>query len=81
MAIRLAAPAIYDIDVHIIPARAEEPAHKHYDVRFAFIANRAEPTTLSAESHELAWLPVASLDAPGVDESVRRLAQKTAALR
>jgi 8-oxo-dGTP pyrophosphatase MutT (NUDIX family) len=76
--IRFAAGAIYDVDVHEIPARAGEPAHKHYDVRFAFIADRAEPTTLSDESHELAWFRVAQLDTSGVDESVRRLARKTA---
>jgi len=79
-AIRFADPAIYDVDVHEIPARPAEPAHKHYDVRFAFIADRAVPTSASAESHELAWLPIAGLDAAGVDESVRRLARKTPSL-
>jgi 8-oxo-dGTP pyrophosphatase MutT (NUDIX family) len=76
-AIRFADSAIYDVDVHDIPGRPTEPAHKHYDVRFAFIADRGTPLIVSAESHELAWLPVAELDAPGVDESVRRLARKT----
>lgn len=80
-AIRFADSNIYDVDVHEIPARGAEPAHKHYDVRFAFVADRREPTTVSDESHELAWLPIAGLTAPGVDESVRRLAQKTASLR
>ena len=79
--IRFAQLAIYDVDVHVIPARGSEPAHKHYDVRFAFVADRAEPTIRSPESHELAWLPVAELDAGGVDDSVRRLARKTGSLR
>jgi 8-oxo-dGTP pyrophosphatase MutT (NUDIX family) len=80
-AIRFADANIYDVDVHEIPARGAEPAHKHYDVRFAFVADRNEPTTVSDESHELAWLPIAGLTAAGVDESVRRLARKTGSLR
>jgi 8-oxo-dGTP pyrophosphatase MutT (NUDIX family) len=79
--IRFADHRIYDLDVHAIPARGAEPAHKHYDVRFAFIADRAEALTVSAESHELAWFPVAALSADGVDESVLRLARKTDPLR
>jgi 8-oxo-dGTP pyrophosphatase MutT (NUDIX family) len=79
-AIRFADGLIYDVDVHDISARGSEPAHKHYDVRFAFIADRTAPTVVSDESHELAWLPVADLAAPGVDPSVRRLAQKTSSL-
>lgn len=78
--IRFATRAIYDLDVHLIPARPDEPQHRHYDVRFAFVADRAAALTVSPESHELAWLPVAELDAGNVDSSVRRLARKTARL-
>jgi 8-oxo-dGTP pyrophosphatase MutT (NUDIX family) len=80
-AIRFAQTALYDVDVHPIPARGPEPAHKHYDVRFAFVADRAEPTTVSDESHELAWFPLGALSATAVDESVQRLARKTDLLR
>ncbi len=71
---------IYDIDVHRIPARADEPAHFHYDVRFAFEADRAQPFVVSAESHALAWVPLTELAALGADDSVLRLARKTATL-
>jgi 8-oxo-dGTP pyrophosphatase MutT (NUDIX family) len=79
-ALRFADRAIYDLDVHDIPGRATEPAHQHYDVRFAFIADRAEPTVVNAESHELRWLPIGELDTVDIDESVRRLAAKTSML-
>ena len=79
-AIRFATQAIYDIDVHALPARPAEPAHKHYDVRFALVADRAAPTVVSDESHELAWLPIADLAGPGTDASVGRLARKTRSL-
>lgn len=78
---RFASARIYDVDVHPIPARGSEPEHKHYDIRFAFIADRSEPLVASDESHELAWRPIAALDADGVDESVRRLARKTETIR
>jgi len=79
--LRFASDAIYDLDVHSIPARGDEPAHDHYDVRFALEADPAESLVVSAESHELAWIPIGDLAARGADESVLRLACKTAALR
>ena len=78
--LRFAAPGIYDVDVHPIPARPGEPAHDHYDVRFAFEADPAEPLVVNAESQEVAWIALDALDAYGVDESVLRLARKTATL-
>jgi 8-oxo-dGTP pyrophosphatase MutT (NUDIX family) len=78
--LRDAQDGIYDVDVHVIPARGSEPEHAHYDIRFAFYADRSEPFVVSAESHALAWRPLVELDRDGVDESVRRLARKTARL-
>lgn len=75
--LRFAANGIYDLDVHPIPARPGEPAHEHYDVRFAFEADPSEPLVASAESHALAWVALGELPAYGADESVLRLARKT----
>jgi 8-oxo-dGTP pyrophosphatase MutT (NUDIX family) len=75
--LRFASDAIYDLDVHPIPARPGEPAHDHYDVRFAFEADPEEPLTASAESHALAWVALDDLPSYGADESVLRLARKT----
>jgi 8-oxo-dGTP pyrophosphatase MutT (NUDIX family) len=75
--LRFASDAIYDVDVHPIPARPGEPAHEHFDVRFAFEADPAEPLVTSAESHALAWIALCDLPAYGADESVLRLARKT----
>jgi 8-oxo-dGTP pyrophosphatase MutT (NUDIX family) len=75
--LRSASGAIYDLDVHLIPARPGEPAHEHYDVRFAFEADPAEALVVSAESKELAWIPLDALSGYGADESVLRLARKT----
>ena len=72
--------AIYDVDVHRIPARPGEPEHLHYDVRYAFFADPAEPLAPSAETRGAAWVPLGEIVALGVDESVLRLAQKTPGL-
>ncbi len=81
-AIRFALDTIYDVDVHAIPSRGDEPAHKHYDIRFAFIADRSQTPIVSAESHALAWVPIARLQGADADTdaSVRRLARKTRTL-
>ena len=79
-AIGWASNSIYDVDVHLIPERREEPAHNHYDVRFAFIADRSDPLVASDESHAVAWVALVDLDRTDTDESVRRLARKTASL-
>jgi len=75
-----ASAGIYDVDVHQIPARGAEPAHLHYDVRFAFYADRSARPSPSDESHEVAWIPLKDLPRYRVDDSVLRLAAKTPSL-
>jgi 8-oxo-dGTP pyrophosphatase MutT (NUDIX family) len=70
-------PAIFDIDRHRIPARADEPEHWHYDVRYVVTATRDETFVVGDESHALAWRAVRELvDDETVDGSVRRMAAK-----
>jgi 8-oxo-dGTP pyrophosphatase MutT (NUDIX family) len=78
--LRLIDEAIYDIDVHRIPARAGEPEHDHFDLRFALEADPREPLVRNAESHDVRWIPLTELEAYAIDDSVRRLAAKTATL-
>jgi 8-oxo-dGTP pyrophosphatase MutT (NUDIX family) len=75
-----ASDGIYDVDVHEIPARGAEPAHLHYDVRFAFYADRNALPAASEESHAVAWVPLAEIERFAIDDSVRRLAAKTRSL-
>jgi 8-oxo-dGTP pyrophosphatase MutT (NUDIX family) len=78
--LRPASLDIYDLDVHPIPARANESEHLHYDVRFAFIADRSETLAISDESIQLRWIALDDLESYAIDDSVRRLAAKTATL-
>jgi 8-oxo-dGTP pyrophosphatase MutT (NUDIX family) len=73
----VAEQAIFDLDRHRIPARPGEPAHWHYDVRFVVRASAGEDFVVSAESHALAWRPVADVAGDAsIDASLRRMARK-----
>ena len=68
-------PRIFDLDVHEIPARKSDPAHFHYDVRFLFRAH-SDAFRVSAESLDLAWVPVVELASYSDEESVLRMGRK-----
>lgn len=74
--IRPLSTEIFDVDVHEIPANPAEPAHLHFDVRFALVAPRGAGFTVSAESHDLAWVPRDEVDRYPTDCSVLRMASK-----
>jgi 8-oxo-dGTP pyrophosphatase MutT (NUDIX family) len=67
---------IFVVDIHAIPARPTEPAHFHYDVRYAFRAIGSEPSTVRDESHALAWIDIAELPQHVPDDSICRMARK-----
>ncbi len=56
----LAAPVIFDVDVHEIPARGHEPTHFHYDLRFAFRA-----ASMDGGCRWRSWLPKARSNPSG----------------
>jgi 8-oxo-dGTP pyrophosphatase MutT (NUDIX family) len=73
---------LLDLDVHDIPARKDQEAHAHFDLRFLF---KAADRTFHAGSDATAarWVPIAELldaEIPG-DESVLRVARKLAGVR
>lgn len=72
-------PFIFDLDVHVIPARTNEPEHLHYDVRYAILAGNTNHV-VGEESHDLAWVPVSQLHDYTTEESMLRMAHKWNAL-
>ena len=63
---------LFDVDVHTIPARGDEPTHFHYDLRFCFTLRAgAAPTTGR-------WIALTEL-AGFPEESLSRLARKVLA--
>lgn len=72
---------IFDIDIHTIPARKNEPEHLHYDVRFLFIADENEELRISHESKNLAWIPFEQMkEKTNNNESILRMTQKSTRL-
>lgn len=68
--------AIFDVDVHEIPARGDRPAHLHFDVRFLLRVTGSEAYQRSEESFALAWMTGEEIDVLDTDESVRRMNRK-----
>ena len=69
--------AIYDIDIHVIPARGSEPEHLHYDVRYLLETDRSIPLVASSESRSLAWTPLSKIVELNPEESMARMVAKT----
>lgn len=70
---------IFDIDIHPIPARPDEPAHAHFDVRILF---KAEGTRAVAGSDAEAtrWVALDRFNPAESDASVVRAVRKLRAL-
>jgi len=69
--------AIFDIDIHTIPARKSEPEHLHYDVRFLLEADASQPLKLSDESNEIRWFSLSEAEQICLEPSLKRMLDKT----
>ncbi len=69
-------PTAIDVDIHVIPARKDEPEHLHLDTRFVVWAPRGAVERISAESIDLRWFTSAELATLDTDDSVRRLVER-----
>ncbi|MBP9752577.1 MAG: NUDIX hydrolase [Proteobacteria bacterium] len=68
---------IFDIDIHKIPARKNEPEHLHLDVRFLLHVVSDEEFIKNEESNALKWIDLNEKDYP---ESLERMIKKWANL-
>ena len=68
---------IFDIDIHTIPERPNEPEHLHLDVRFLLGVETDEDFVQNHESLALKWLHIDDDDYP---ESISRMVKKWRAL-
>ena len=67
---------IFDLDIHLIPARKDIPTHYHYDARFVLQTIDSERYQVSDESHDLAWIEIKKLEELTQEESMLRMARK-----
>lgn len=74
------APSPLDVDIHLIPARGDQPAHRHLDVRFLAVARDPERLTHdSDESCDARWLSWDEALELATDAALRRLLSKARA--
>ena len=69
--------AVFDVDVHPIPARGTEPRHLHYDVRFLLEADPTTPLVISSESKDLAWVSFEEITNLTTERSIARMVAKS----
>lgn len=67
---------IFDIDIHLIPARKKDPDHYHYDIRYLLRPTESEIFAVSEESLDLSWVEVANIQDFTTEESMLRMARK-----
>jgi 8-oxo-dGTP pyrophosphatase MutT (NUDIX family) len=75
LTVALVSSRILDLDVHEIPARKADPAHFHFDVRFALRA-ASRDYVVSDESHDLAWVPIDDIESFTTETSILRMREK-----
>ena len=73
LALHPGAPRPLDVDVHDIPARGDEPAHEHLDLRYLVVAPPgAAIAPALAEMRDLRWFAWDDVDALDPDHGLRR---------
>jgi len=76
--LRFLSSQLFDVDRHWIPARRDEPAHWHYDLRFLLEGSLEEPLIVSSESKDLQWVKLSGIHQLTTEESIVRMVRKTA---
>lgn len=69
-------PGIFDLDIHVIPARKDFPEHLHYDIRVLLEADELAPLLISEESHDVKWIGLKALHTLNPENSVLRMRDK-----
>ena len=74
------APRPLVVDVHDIPARGDEPAHQHLDLRYLVVAPAlARIAPELSELHEIRWVAWDETEPLAPDHGLRRALQKARA--
>ena len=79
--IRLVSPAVFDVDIHTIPASHRGPRHEHYDIRFLVEMDADLSIPGNDESHAIRWIPLPQVASFNNNRSTHRMLEKTRRLR
>ena len=80
-AIHLVEKAVFDVDVHVIPASHRGPRHTHYDIRFLVEMDDQRPIPGNDESHQILWVPLDQVARFNNNRSTHRMVEKTRRMR
>lgn len=72
--------ALFDMDIHEIPARGNEAAHVHYDVRFWLSPVEGARLALNHEVMDSRWIPLRDVHTLCQDRSILRMVDKSMVL-
>lgn len=70
---------LVDLDIHIIPARKDQPSHRHFDLRFVHILpkNNARPELCANDDAvDAKWIPLNTLrnnEEPGLQRAAHKI--------
>ncbi|TNE84180.1 MAG: NUDIX domain-containing protein [Deltaproteobacteria bacterium] len=70
---------LFDVDVHVIPARKGDPEHRHFDARFLFQANSLD-FAAGSDAKDARWVPLDQVREAESDASVMRAIAKIKAM-
>ena len=73
--LQLIAEQTFDVDVHTIPARKNEPEHNHYDVRY-LLQSPVWQLSPNHESCDMDWFSPDEIVAMTDNHSIQRMVQK-----
>ena len=79
--IKLLDSAIFDVDIHDIPAVGQIQAHGHIDIRFVVEIDDSLPVPGNSESHSVEWFPLHRVMHYNKLRSTYRMLEKTRAMR
>jgi 8-oxo-dGTP pyrophosphatase MutT (NUDIX family) len=72
---------IFDVDIHAIPAIANDPPHQHIDVRFLIEIDDRQAVPGNDESHQILWVPLMQVSRFNNNRSTWRMVDKTRRMR
>lgn len=73
-AVELVEP-LFDLDVHLIPARRADPVHRHFDLRVLLRA-RVDRVEAASDATAARWVGLDEVEGVETDESVMRAVRK-----
>jgi len=79
--IKMLSEAIFDVDIHTIPASKHGPRHEHFDIRFLLEIDDAIPVPGNDESHDIIWVPLHHAASFNNNLSTHRMVEKTRRMR